>query len=1128
MSSSISGLYANLWRYKRRFYFNKLLRGIIFFLALLLAVYLLFATIEYYGNLNTYFRGVFFFGFFVLAFVFGWLWVGEPLFRFFNLQKQISDEEAAQQIGQLLPEVNDKLLNTLQLSRLSDEENELVKAGIAQKSSELSVFNFSDTIKLDQNTRYLPYVLIPLAVIIAILVFIPKFLTDTTQRIVKYNQEFLPEAPFKFIVNNEDFEVFKNEDVEIRLQLEGSSLPDAAYIYYNDLLHKMEPSADGNTYIYYFRKIDKSVSFHFEASGFSSQNYDIQLKARPLIKFFDVKLIYPGYLGKKPDKLSNTGNLLIPEGTSVLWNFNTEDCDRLLLTLNSKNESISGSNFIGSDFSIKKQIFSSTTYSVSLFNGFGTSKEKMEYSITVIPDEYPKIAVEQFKDTTLFNYLVLGGNISDDYGLTELKLFYRRNKLPDFSFTSDFVEQPKQEPFQPINIKISSGNSQSFYFRWDIDSLRLRPGEGLEYFLTVWDNDGIHGRKKANSKSFELKLPSVKQIEESINQSSESAEKQLNTTLSKAEEIKKDVKKLEQRLKGKKTFDWQDKKAIEDLLKKQEAIQQEVEQMKEKHKELLDKKDRFDKTNERLAEKTKLLQQLMNEMLDEETKKLYQELAKLLQEKNKENEIRDVVDKLKNKDQNLEKELDRALEMFKQLKFESKLEDIQQKMEQLAEKQEKLSEKTEEKNADAEKLGEDQKQLNEEFEEMKKEMEELREMNEELENKSDLEDTKQGEKEVSEEQQKSSESLDKKENKKAAKSQKNAAKKMQQMAQQMQQMQQSMESQQMSENIEDLRAILENLIRLSYNQEDVMKEFKKVAQSDPKFVQLSQQQIKLKDDSKIIEDSLYALSKRVFQIQSFITRELDAMKQRMDESVVAIKARRADIAAGKQQMAMTSMNNLALLLSDVLKQMQEQQQEQQQQQANGKGNKKQKGKSKGNKPNLSQMQKNLNKKIDELKKSGMQGKQLSEELSKLARQQEGIRKAMEQEGGSEQGNKEGKDGKDGKNGKEQGQGEIEQLKREMERTESDLVNKQITQEMLNRQQDILNRLLEHEKAQREREQDPQRESQTAKEKPRKIPASFELYLKEKEKQVELLRTIPPSLNPYYKKETNEYFEKLNH
>ncbi|MFN0049338.1 MAG: hypothetical protein ACKVOU_09465 [Cytophagales bacterium] len=1128
-------LFTNLNNYKRKYYLNRVLKGVIFLFALLLAAFLLFATLEFYGNFNTYFRTVFFFSFISLVLIFGIYWIGEPLYRIFNLNKHFSDEDAAKQIGDLIPDVRDKLLNTLQLSKLSETENTLVLAGIAQKTQQLSVFNFADVIKIDANKKYLPYALVPLFIVVALLIFIPRFLTDTTNRIVLFQQDFIPEAPFKFIFNSKEIEAFKNDDIEVKLTLVGNSIPETSYILINGLRNKME-RIDETHFSYFFRKIDQPINFNFEAAGFTSQNYQIDLKTRPILNSFAVRLNFPSYLRKKNEILSNTGNLLIPEGTNISWQFDTEDCEKLVLTTGENSQS-AAKNFLGSGFEITKQFKKSTSYALQLFNSFGKSKEKMEYSVTVIPDEYPKISIEQFKDTTLFNFLIVGGNLADDYGLTELKLFYRKNTMPSYSFTSDFVEQPQKQPFKPIDIAINNKqNNQSFYFRWDIDSLHLLPGESLEYYLKVWDNDGINGRKNTQTQSFELKLPTKKEIEDAIKESSVSAEKQINTTLQKAESLKKEVKKLEQRLKGKKILDWQDKKALEDLLKNQQSLQNEVEQLQEKHKDLSEKKDRFDKTNERLAEKTKLLQQLMNEMLDEETKKLYQELAKLLEEKNKENEIKELVEKLSKKDQNIEKELDRALEMFKQLKFETKLEDVQQKLEELAQKQDQLASKTEEKSPEQAKLKEEQEKLNSEFGDMKKELEELKKMNEELENKSELEDTKQKEDEISQEQEKSSDQIDKKENKKAAKSQKNAAQKMQQMAQKMKEMQQSMESKQMDENAQDLRAILENLLRLSYDQEDVMREFKNVAQSDPRYVPLSQRQLKLKDDSKIIEDSLNALAKRVFQIQSFITKELLAMNEKMDESAVAIRARRADMAAGKQQMAMTSMNNLALLLGDVLKQMQDQMQEQKQGGKSGGKPKKNKGKGKGDSPSMSQLQKNLNKKIEELKGSGKQGRELSEELSKLARQQEQIRKSMNQEGGKEGGNgtgdANGKDGKEekernGKDGKEQGKAQMEQLKREMEQTENDLVNKKLTQEMLNRQQNILNRLLEHEKAQREREQDPKRESQIAKEKPRRIPASFEQYIKDKEKQVELLRSIPPSLNPYYKRETNEYFEKIN-
>ncbi len=96
----------------------------------------------------------------------------------------------------------------------------------------------------------------------------------------------------------------------------------------------------------------------------------------------------------------------------------------------------------------------------------------------------------------------------------------------------------------------------------------------------------------------------------------------------------------------------------------------------------------------------------------------------------------------------------------------------------------------------------------------------------------------------------------------------------------------------------------------------------------------------------------------------------------------------------------------------------------------------------------------------------------------------------------------------------------------MEETEKDIVNKRITQETLMRQQDILTRLLESEKAERQREQDEKRESNEGKDVPRPDNARFEEYLKLKMRETELLKTIPPSLNPFYRNLVNSYFQNL--
>jgi hypothetical protein len=73
-----------------------------------------------------------------------------------------------------------------------------------------------------------------------------------------------------------------------------------------------------------------------------------------------------------------------------------------------------------------------------------------------------------------------------------------------------------------------------------------------------------------------------------------------------------------------------------------------------------------------------------------------------------------------------------------------------------------------------------------------------------------------------------------------------------------------------------------------------------------------------------------------------------------------------------------------------------------------------------------------------------------------------------------------------------------QLSKLMEETETDLVNKRITQQTLNRQKEILTRLLESEKAERERELDDKRESKQGKDKPMMSAEDFFKYNMKKE------------------------------
>lgn len=1115
MSTKTNIVKQQLQNYKKKYYNNLLIKGLITSISLILSALLLITMLEYVGRFNTTIRTVFFFFYIALVGFSTIKWIFIPIKKLINIDKELSDDEAAIQIGYYFPEIKDKLLNTLQLLRLSDVENELISASIEQRSNSFSTFTFSNAVDYKKNKRIIwRYLFAPATLLILILIFVPDYFADSANRIVRYNEIITPKAPFDFIIDNKSLKCFEKESIEIKVKIEGKTLPSEMYFEENGLKKKMLKTSD-DQYIITLNNLNENVAFQFYANGFYSNPYTIQVLKRPEIKSFNINLNYPKYINKKNESISNSGSITVPEGTIVKWTLKTKNTSNLTINFHSDSTSYKATREQDM-YSFSKKAISSTSYTVKGENKDGFNKDKIEYQLNVVKDQYPTISLNSFNDTILYSSLLLSGNIGDDYGITALKLFYKTSA--------------KQAQFKSVSIPFNRNQThQTFFYNLKLDSLSITAGEKMEYYIKVWDNDAINGSKWTATQIAVFNIPSKDKVEEEIKNSSADTEKAFNETLKETQKFRKELNKLNDKIKTKKDLSWQDKKDVEKLLDQHKDLEKKVDDLKQNFNKTKEQSNRFEKQNDDLKNKLEQLDKLMKDILDEETKKLMEELEKLLKENAKPEALQEQLDKLEQQDKNLENEIDRTLEMFKQMRFDQQLESAKNKLEELAKKQEDLANKTKD-SKDQKELTEEQKNINNEFEELKKDLDDLNETNESLKNKNDLDDLSEQEESISEDMQESKESLDSNKNKKASESQKSAADKMKKMAQKMQDMQSSMGNEQAQENLDDLRDILENLITLSFEQEALMVDFRSIHQSDPRFVELSQKQLKLNDDAKIIEDSLLALAQRVFEIQSFVTREVGEMKYNMQQSTNAIKQRNASLASGKQQLAMTSINNLALMLNDVLKQMQAQMAQKMQgdQMCNKPGGKGQ-GKGKGGKPKMGDMQKQLNNMIKELQGSQKSGRQLSEELAKLAQQQQAVRQALNEARNKMQGEL-GKQASEGKEeGDEAGQKlseKLKQLEKLMEETETDLVNKQLSQKTIQRQQEIMTRLLEAEKAIREKDFENERESKTGTQFNRNTSPEIEEYIKQKEKEIELLRTVPPNLNPYYKQETNEYFQRI--
>jgi len=349
------------------------------------------------------------------------------------------------------------------------------------------------------------------------------------------------------------------------------------------------------------------------------------------------------------------------------------------------------------------------------------------------------------------------------------------------------------------------------------------------------------------------------------------------------------------------------------------------------------------------------------------------------------------------------------------------------------------------------------------------------------------------------------------------------------LAQKLNSMQNSSNQQQQEEDMESLRNILESLVLLSLNQESLMDKFIKVRPNDPAFRKYGREQRRINDDTKIVRDSLMSLAKRQAVLASFIDAELSSISFNQKKALEAVGDRNKSNVGLNQQMVMTSYNNLALLLNEVLQQMQSQMQSQMEgggscNKPGGKGRPKA-----GPKMNTGDMKEMLKNQLEQLKKGAKeggkkpggsspgkgeknQGQMGSEGMAKMAAEQSAIRQRLEQL--RNELNKKGK-----------GEGnQLSPLIEELKEQQQNIINKKINKETINRQNDILTRLLESEKALLERGFDEKRESESGKNEEKGNKIIFEEYNKQKLKQIELLRYAEPLFKKYYKEKANEYFD----
>lgn len=1142
--SSFSIIQQKLEQFIKKYYASELIKGAILFFAIGLLYFFITLLIEYFLWLNPLGRTVLF-----------WLFVGVetalfvrfivfPLVKLFNLQKGISQEDASKIIGNHFPEVSDKLLNVIQLNQ-NQRESELLQASIEQKSSQLQPIPFKRAVNFKTNVKYLKYAAIPVILFLLFRALGDKdAISKSYERVVHYDTAYEAPAPFIFYVLNENLNAIENKNYTLKVKTQGEIVPENASITFNYETYYLQQTKPGN-FEFTFQQPTEAVKFNLQANKVSSKEYELQVIKTPSLLSFEMVLDYPAYTKKKDEVYKSTGNATIPEGTRVKWNLNTQNTNQVALKLKDTSFVFSKNS---TNFTYQKRIYSKLDYAVTTSNKDLKEYENLSYSLAVIKDQYPQIKVESKQDSTKQDstkqeIVYFLGNVSDDYGISKLQIVY-------FSEENNIQKSTK-------NISISRSNVGQFVYTFPGD-IEVEEGVNYEYYFEVFDNDAIHNYKSTQSNTFSFRKLTKEELENQLLNNQNESIKGLDSSLEKFKEQEKTLEEIAKNQKEKKKLNYNDKKKLEKFIKQQ---QQQEQMMKNFSKELKENLENFQPEDKR----KELFKQQLKERIGEneeqlkENEKLLDELEKL-QEKIQKEELSEKLEKLAKQNKSQEKSLEQLLELTKRYYVTKKAEKLNEELFELGKEQEKLADAPEDENTK-----EAQENLNEKFEEYKKELEELQKENKELKEPMDIPQDKSGEKQVEEEQQKASDNLEQNKKQEAGESQKKAGKKMQEMSMQMQAQMEASSGETLEEDSKMLRQILDNLVVFSFEQEALMNNFKSIDYGNAIFGKKLTKQHELKLNFQHIDDSLFILALRQPLISEKINQSLSNIEFNIDKSLERLAENNKNKGVSSQQYTVTGANDLAVLLSDLMSNMQAQMAMGSGKGGKGKGQGKGQGQGEGFQlSDIIKKQESLSEKMKEGSsgKGEKKGKGKGEKGEGEGKNGEGEGEGQGEGEGNGEGEGEGKEGKNGKEGKDgEGEGDSEQMNgeiyeiykeqqmlrqqledrlrengllgegnkllRDMEKIEQQLLDKGFDQRTLERMLNLNYEFLKLDKATFQQGQDTKRESKTNRSTfQNKKPLLAEDILKYFN-TTEILNREALPLKQEYKQKVQEYFKQNN-
>jgi len=969
-------------------------------------------------------------------------------------------ENLAQQIGDKLPAVGDRILNAVQLSRKQTSEgisSSLHEAAVQSGIKVLDDVPAGLLFPTDLILKYLKRTGVGLAVFT--LLYIINF-QDTNAAIARLSQpEVIFEYPMPLVLDltSTATQVLAGDSLLLTGRISGRTVEQIELVV----------QTRKDTSFYPVQVVDQSFSFpmnHLLSSfravakvkntrpwepweEIESPAFAVQVINRPLVQDLTVRIYPPAYT-RMPTEIF-TRNIMDINGfrgsrVSIEGLASKEIATGQLHFENAKSVPLemNGPRF-KTAFTLKR----ADQAWIELVDHEGINNlEPLIYPVYVATDVAPIIRVMvPGQDVIIGEKMQLPTRLKldDDFGFSRLELNYQIQH-------PDYLMEDTTTYTLSVDLPRSDLSSLEFNYIWDMGDVSIMPEDGIQYWFTVWDNNGVDGPQQASSQKWMARLPSLDEMFEEIAQGNEQVKNEQEDILEVVKEIKEKVSELALEVQKDPNLSWEQQQEASEAIEQVKDLKEQLENISEQLDQMMSTAEEQDLFSDETLDKYSELQDLMEKLITPELREAMERLQEAM-EKDNPREMEAALEDFESAMENFQKSVERTLEIFKQVEIEQKIDELATRLNDLAERQEDLN--SDLKDGNTEDAAMQEEKIASDFDktqELAETLEDLLDQSSELSSESvqDLQEQMQQE-QISQNLEQAASLMQAGQMSEAQPPSEQAEQSLKKMASQSSQMQSGLQQQMMEQVMSEFRSALLKTLRLSQAQEDLEGPTARTSRQSSLLRDYADSQMGLMQGLQQLSSDLQELGNKTFAVSPSMGRSMGKVQANMQEAIKGLEARNPRQSSKSQAAARESLNRMARQLASSMESLQ------------------QSGESSGFSEYMQQLQQMAGQQQGLNQQTMMQmGAGNPSMMQQLARQQMQLREALKQI-------------EDGMGSDSRMLGDLGKIGEEMEDVAKKLQGKRPSQKIHEQQERILSRLLDAQRSATKKDFSKKRKSETA-------------------------------------------------